>query len=131
MNKSGHGPMKDASLECIQKEWKNEINESTDSRPRYKAQKLTIWIDCGLFDCWNCPKQLRWDNTQIWWNGKDKGSGRVLFNITITPCVWRDQMKSQNLLRMANIPIQYLPNTSYAATANLFGTYTLLLQVLN
>ena len=40
-------------------------------------------------------------------------------------------MKSQNLLRMANIPIQYLPNTSYAATANLFGTYTLLLQILN
>lgn len=55
----------------------------------------------------------------------------VLFNITITPCVWRDKTKSQNLLSMTNIPIHHLSSKSYAATANLFGTDMLLLHILD
>jgi hypothetical protein len=27
------------------------MREQSVSRPRYKAEKLTIWIDCGLLDC--------------------------------------------------------------------------------
>jgi hypothetical protein len=46
-----HGPIKDASLECIWSEQKNEINERSVSRPRCKAEKLTTWTECRLSDC--------------------------------------------------------------------------------
>jgi len=48
---SGHGPIKDASLECIWREYKNEIHERTVSFQAKIQSRETTWIDCGLFDC--------------------------------------------------------------------------------
>jgi len=50
------------------------MREQSVSRPRYKAEKLTTWIDCGLLDCWNCPKQnkMRWHTNMMIWKGQRK-----------------------------------------------------------
>ena len=113
---SGHGPIKDASLECMWSEWKNEINENIqfpgqDAKQRSQLHELIV----GYLIAETVWSRIRWHDIHIWWNGKDIGNGHVLFNIAFTPCVWRDKMKSQNLLSMTNISIHYLSDTSYAA----------------
>lgn len=105
---SGHGPFKDASLECISSEWKNEINEGKVSFQTKIQSTEANYMD-WLWVTWLLKlSETEWDDMQIWWNGKDEGNGCVLFNITITPCVWGDKTKSQNLLSMTNILIHYL-----------------------